>query len=277
MFTTLNKVLLGLVLIVIVAYFLQNRANTPEACANIDGLWDAQEAVCKTPTQQVIFQSLSKPHPVAIVYPDSERLVSLDKVEQIEDYVYFRGHYETLVKAASDGNEAVYDRGSVYLNISKLTLLDKHTKDLTYFAAPFIINTAGNSVFVYVGLFSYDFTSQQAKHLSSALLGNRIREEEIELKESSVVKNNVFVQEGSIQVNFKSLGPDQTAAQYPTQQNEMTLQLVALDPKDDKNATFRRITAVHESWDLDHDGVNDCEQQGNCDHTVDYSKAKAEY
>ena len=55
MFSTFNKVLLGLILIVIVAYFLQNRANSPEACANINGLWDASEQVCKTPTDKVIF------------------------------------------------------------------------------------------------------------------------------------------------------------------------------------------------------------------------------
>ena len=276
MFKTLNKVLLALLVIVIISYFLQNRANTPEACANIEGLWNPVAEVCENTTEEVIFQSLSKPNPLSVIYPENQRLVVLDKAEQVEQEIYLRGHYEQLLKPAEGDKKPVYDRGSVFLNMSKLTLLANNRAGITYFAAPFVINTAGSGVFVYIGLFSYDFTSQQAKHLSSELLGNRIREEEIIVKENSVVKDNVFVQEGLIQVNFKSSGPDQAAAEYPTQVNQTTLQLVALDPKDDKNAAFRRITTIHESWDLDQDGINDCEKDDSCDHTVDYSQVKSE-
>ncbi len=28
---------------------------------------------------------------------------------------------------------------------------------------------------------------------------------------------------------------------------------------------------IHPSWDVDKDGINDCEKDGSCDHTVDYS------
>ena len=31
---------------------------------------------------------------------------------------------------------------------------------------------------------------------------------------------------------------------------------------------------MHPSWDSDGDGVNDCENDGSCDHTIDYSQAK---
>ncbi|MEA2091237.1 MAG: hypothetical protein U9O83_02595 [Campylobacterota bacterium] len=31
---------------------------------------------------------------------------------------------------------------------------------------------------------------------------------------------------------------------------------------------------VHQSWDRDSDGINDCEKDGSCDHTVDYSLPK---
>ncbi|WP_439134085.1 hypothetical protein [Pseudomaricurvus sp.] len=31
---------------------------------------------------------------------------------------------------------------------------------------------------------------------------------------------------------------------------------------------------MHPSWDVNNDGVNDCEQDGSCDHTVDYSKPR---
>lgn len=31
---------------------------------------------------------------------------------------------------------------------------------------------------------------------------------------------------------------------------------------------------MHESWDVDWDGTNDCEKDGICDHTVDYTKPR---
>jgi hypothetical protein len=31
---------------------------------------------------------------------------------------------------------------------------------------------------------------------------------------------------------------------------------------------------MHQSWDLDFDGMNDCENDGTCDDSVDYTKAK---
>ncbi len=31
---------------------------------------------------------------------------------------------------------------------------------------------------------------------------------------------------------------------------------------------------MHPSWDLDGDGVNDCEKTNECDHTIDYTKPK---
>lgn len=31
---------------------------------------------------------------------------------------------------------------------------------------------------------------------------------------------------------------------------------------------------MHPSWDADGDGINDCEKDGSCDHTVDYTKPK---
>ena len=35
--------------------------------------------------------------------------------------------------------------------------------------------------------------------------------------------------------------------------------------------TTRVAKRMHPSWDIDKDGVNDCEKDGSCDHTVDYS------
>lgn len=33
---------------------------------------------------------------------------------------------------------------------------------------------------------------------------------------------------------------------------------------------------IHPSWDLDNDGINDCEKYGTCDHTIDYTQEKPE-
>ena len=33
---------------------------------------------------------------------------------------------------------------------------------------------------------------------------------------------------------------------------------------------------MHPSWDIDNDGINDCEKYGTCDHTIDYTQEKPE-
>lgn len=37
-----------------------------------------------------------------------------------------------------------------------------------------------------------------------------------------------------------------------------------------------KIKTLHPTWDVDNDGINDCEKEGLCDHTVDYSQARFE-
>ena len=41
-------------------------------------------------------------------------------------------------------------------------------------------------------------------------------------------------------------------------------------------ATYCREYKMHPSWDKDNDGLNDCENDGTCDHTVDYSQPRIE-
>ena len=41
--------------------------------------------------------------------------------------------------------------------------------------------------------------------------------------------------------------------------------------------TEERVNAhhgMHPSWDRDGDGINDCENDGSCDHTVDYTQPR---
>ncbi len=37
-----------------------------------------------------------------------------------------------------------------------------------------------------------------------------------------------------------------------------------------------KIKKMHPSWDQDGDGVNDCENDESCDHTVDYTQPKSD-
>lgn len=39
-------------------------------------------------------------------------------------------------------------------------------------------------------------------------------------------------------------------------------------------AEFAPHKTMHPSWDKDGNGVNDCENEGSCDHTTDYTKAR---
>lgn len=40
-------------------------------------------------------------------------------------------------------------------------------------------------------------------------------------------------------------------------------------------AEYAPHKTMHPSWDQDGDGVNDCENDGSCDHTTDYTKARS--
>jgi len=39
-------------------------------------------------------------------------------------------------------------------------------------------------------------------------------------------------------------------------------------------AEFAPRQSMHPSWDKDGDDINDCENEGSCDHTIDYTKAR---
>ncbi|WP_323813038.1 MliC family protein [Cellvibrio sp. NN19] len=45
-------------------------------------------------------------------------------------------------------------------------------------------------------------------------------------------------------------------------------------PDDTSIATSAPSTTMHPSWDADNNGINDCETNGSCDHTIDYTKPR---
>lgn len=249
----INRILIIAVLVLGGLYFLQGKINSPEECQKIAGIWNETLETCEQTTTQKIYENLSAGYPITMLYPETNIEVKIDKVETVDDTFYLRGHYQKVLKEAVGDEEPVYDRGSLYLNMSKMVIVNEVKDGLVHYAAPFIVNTAGSGVFVYTGLFSYDMKTKQSVHLDTALLGNRIREEQI-----TYIKDY-------LQVDFKGHAEEQAYADYPSENKVIYLQL------ENGFSSFKDVTRMHDSWDKNSDGINDCESDGSCDHTVNYS------
>ncbi|MBT1063173.1 cupin domain-containing protein [Bowmanella sp. Y26] len=52
----------------------------------------------------------------------------------------------------------------------------------------------------------------------------------------------------------------------------ITLPLFAHEPTSPTDTSATPV--MHPSWDSNNDGINDCEDDGSCDHSVDYSKPR---
>ncbi len=257
----INQLLLVLVIIFGGMYFLQSKVNTPEKCEEMGGKWNYVEESCEKAVPQVIYENLAASYPITVNYPESKHQVTLDKKETVENHYYLRGHYQEVLHEATSTQEAEYDRGSFYLNMSKMVMLTDNRQGTVYYAAPFVANTAGSGVFVYVGLFSYDLNSKQSVHHDSQLLGERVREERLSFDEKG------------LQVDYLTHDKSQDTAQYPTKVASQYLLVEGL--RDNMEASFRLLKRMHPSWDSNNDGINDCEQQDRCDHSIDYTQPKA--
>ncbi|MEH6451654.1 MAG: hypothetical protein V7782_01310 [Psychromonas sp.] len=264
----INQILIVVLVILLGVYFFKKQLNTAEKCAKAAGIWNESEEICEPSLEQAIYQNLSTGSVLVMDYPESDKQFALDKTEKIDNNFYLRGHYEALLEEAVDDKEAVYDRASVYLNMTKMQLLSQYQdtelqSNVVYFIAPFVTQTAGSGVYVYVGLFSYDQLLKSSEHLDSVLLGDRVHDYKINLLDKL------------IRVDFLDYAAGQAFTDFPTEPVEMSLQLLNLNDAN-KQVEFKQIERMHSSWDKDQDGINDCESDGSCDHTSDYSKARAE-
>ncbi len=253
----INRTLLVTALVLAGWYFLQGKINSPEECLKTAGIWNEVKETCEQTTTQRIYENLSSTYPITMVYPDTEFQVKIDKMETVEGVYYLRGHYQQLLKEATGQEEAIYDRGLIYLNMSKMVILSEAQDGLVHYAAPFIINTVGSGVFVYSGLFTFDKQTKKSEHLDSVLLGNRIREEKI-----SYLKDY-------LQIDFKGHGEEQALVDYPSEDKVVYLQL------ENNFSNFKAVNRMHSSWDNNNDGVNDCESEDSCDHTINYNLPRA--
>ena len=58
------------------------------------------------------------------------------------------------------------------------------------------------------------------------------------------------------------------------QQVETGNDMTAEQPASKADSPQESPPKMHPSWDQNRDGINDCEDDGSCDHTVDYSKPR---
>lgn len=253
-----NRIAFVVVLVVAGWYFMHQQISSPEECEKVAGVWNENTKTCEASTEQKIYASLSSAHPVTMNYPETDFKVTVNKVEKINEIDYLRGHYEKVLQEAVGDKEAVYERASLYLNLSKMLILNESESGLVSYVTPFITNTAGGAVLVYVGLFSYDLKTQHSEHLDSFLLGERVRGE------------NITSIKDYLQIDFRSYAANQEFLETPSQVSALYLKIINHFTK------FEKIQRMHSSWDKNNDGINDCEADGSCDHTINYSKPDIE-
>lgn len=258
MFNTFFKVFAALVLIALVAFFLQDQKNSEEACAKLQGSWDKTAEICLPATKQVIWQAVSKPAPIALISPLNQLPLLLNKAQQIDNVIYLVGHADETQQPTKQGQR------SIYLNSDEILLLTDNHQGISYFVAPYFITTNSAAVFNYIGLFSFDFNNKQTSHLSSVELGDRIKE----------VK--VIHYKDELRVDYKAFAVNQPLVEYPRQLKAKAFKLSGLQQSSDKQASMLQVKRMHLSWDADKDGINDCEKEGSCDHTIDYTQPRME-
>lgn len=246
-----------------VFFIMQRQSRLPDQCVQAEGVLQKITQTCRQRIEKRIYKDLSTAYPIVINTPEANKKIALDKQRQIENSFYVQGFYQAVIAEAQDNKAPLYERTSIYLNLSKMRLLSTSATGLLYFAAPFAVNTGGSGVFFYIGLFAYDLQSRHSSHLDSVFLGDRIRAEKINLSGDM------------IRVDFLAHGAGQAYADDPVEPIEKHLQLLNL-AHPGKSAKFKEVKRMHSSWDKNHDGLNDCETDGSCDHTVDYSKVRLE-
>lgn len=253
------KIIIVIFLSAVVFFTWQKRNKLAEECLTNSSLTDEVNQDCQQRVTEMINDSLIEDYPVTINIPDNGKALLLSSVKEFRGMLFVSGEYEELLRA----EPALYDRGSVHLNLPRITLLNEQRGANLYFVAPFVVNVMGSAIFSYTGLFSYNLDSKQTHHLDSFFLGDRVREERIE-----IVKD-------TIRISYLDYGPEQARSDYPNVAIEKNVQLVNVF-NDNATAKFKEVKRMHSSWDKNKDGVNDCEMQGSCDHSIDYSQARPE-
>ncbi len=193
---------------------------------------------------------------VEIQVPEVGARVRLGERIRLGEGEGLRGRY---VRRLDPG---VVERGSVVLEAGRIAILGHRGDEAAapiLFAVPFFISNQGTGLFAYVGLFAYDVSTGEIRHLDSRFLGDRVRR--IELVGGP----------GRVRVSFLRHAPGQSMADEPVERKVI---LIGVDRRRGRFRPSVPSPRMHPSWDRDRDGLNDCEKDGSCDHTVDYSRPR---
>jgi len=219
-----------------------SHSKVTEKCANI---WEGDSLSCQENRER---EALSHVLPndgrgLKINIYGTDVSVALTDAVSIRGAEFYKGEY-------LNGQE----RGVVHFDAERLLILSKGKalqKNQIYYIAPLIISNQGSGIFNYIGLFVYDKTSHNSTHLSSQLLGNRIRIIEI------MDEQRTFL------VKYYQHSKQQAYAEMPNE--EVVVRFVTY------GEPLGLHRSMHPSWDKNNDRINDCEAEGSCDHTVDYT------
>ncbi|MCK5818571.1 MAG: hypothetical protein KAH18_04825 [Psychromonas sp.] len=200
------------------AYFFNHQMSNQKQCNKTSGKWNSQACA------KLIESYLLRDHFLMMNYPDAAHSVELNKIEIIKGDKYLQGHYNFSLKKAKGGD----DRGSLKLSMSKIQVLADNKNQLIYFGAPFIINTQGSGVFIYVGLFAYEIKTHKSRHLDSFFLGDRIQNEKI------------YQSKDNIRIDYKEHGLDQAFSDKPNKSVSVSLAIENIN-EPSKRVHFKRL------------------------------------
>jgi hypothetical protein len=204
-------------------------------------------------TQVLHALTADQPEALTLKVPGASVMVTLDETGLAADQQVVSGHY-SIPHAPG-----VVERGTVGLDCDSVTLIrplacDSRTPTV-YFAAAFFVSNQGSGVLYYAGLFAFDGQTRHSTHLDSYFLGDRIQG--VDMCDAV----------GAVKVTFSRHAADQAYAQYPTETAQVNLYV-----QDD--LTWRPYKGMHPSWDRNNDGINDCEDDGTCDDSQDYTRPR---
>jgi hypothetical protein len=238
-----------------ISYFSFRNFLKIDVCLDSGGAWNDKKQICDINIEREISNHLWTNHTDSLVInvPETNTVAILNDAIALEDADYFKGEYLKI------HSPDIIEKGAVFYDDRKITIISKVAPDNNtklYYATTFSVSNQGSGFFTYAGLFLYDRTKQKSIHMDSYFLGDRIKE----------VKITDEIQ--AIKISFYRHTTTQSFSEYPAEKQTINLSVT------DNGTKFQFYKGIHPSWDKNQDHINDCENDGTCDHTTDYSKAR---
>lgn len=190
--------------------------------------------------------------PLMIQLPESGISIAMNQTIRRNGRTYIAGAFRRTI--AQDGVE----RDMVLADTeagTTITMSADMSSQVQLYAVPFAVSNQGSGNFHYVGLFVLNTESGQRVHLDSYFLGDRVQD--IRLIDAG----------RAVKVAYLKHASDQSFADDLTEETFVNLYI-------EKDMKLRPYTGMHPSWDINHNGINDCEEDGTCDDSVDYTLAR---